>query len=57
MVGRSENMDEDMIKISVSIKREERQFLDELVSTGRAASRSHAVRMAVRKLEDESHGR
>jgi Arc/MetJ-type ribon-helix-helix transcriptional regulator len=46
LVGESEKM-----KISVSITREENSFLDKLVKSGKAANKSHAVRLCIATLE------
>ena len=47
MVGESEKM-----KISVSITKEENSFLDKLVKSGKAASKSHAVRLCITTLRE-----
>ena len=39
------------MKISISITNEEKDYLDSLVSSGEAASISHAVRLAIHKME------
>ena len=41
------------MKISISITKEEAQFLSEMVKSGQAASISHAVRLAIHALEVE----
>ena len=41
------------MKISISITKEEAQFLSRMVATGQAASISHAVRLAIHALEVE----
>ena len=47
MVGESGKM-----KISVSITREENSFLDKLVKSGKAANKSHAVRLCITTLRE-----
>ena len=42
------------MKISVSITREENSFLDKLVESGKAANKSHAVRLAIQELKKEA---
>jgi Arc/MetJ-type ribon-helix-helix transcriptional regulator len=41
-----------MIKISISIADEQNSFLDDLVKRGKAANRSHAVRLCITTLVD-----
>ena len=41
------------MKISISITQDEAKFLDSLVKSGEAASISHAVRLAIHKMEVE----
>lgn len=45
------------MKISISITNEEKDYLDSLVSSGEAASMSHAVRMCIltHKLMDTAY--
>jgi len=53
MVGISENMSDDKIKISIAIGQGDDEFLQRLVTTGEAASKSHAVRLAIAKLRGD----
>lgn len=50
LVGMGKNMYDDKIKISISVTRQDADFLGKLIKTGRAANRSHAVRLAISKL-------
>ena len=50
MVGESGKM-----KISVSITRDENSFLEGMVNEGKAANKSHAVRLAIQELKKEVH--
>lgn len=42
---------ESKMKISISITQNEEEFLKGLVKSGKAASMSHAVRLAIHTLE------
>lgn len=53
LVGIGKNMYDNKIKISVSVTPEDADFLSELIKTGKAANRSHAVRMAISKLKED----
>ncbi len=42
-----------MITISVPITGEQEKFINDLVKSGKAASKAHAVRYAIQRLEEE----